>query len=524
MTPEDLLQCLPDYYSPEERELVRRACELAVKTHTGQLNNAGRPRLDHPLAVACILAELGLDASTLAAGLLHDVLLDGQRSLKEIEQEYSPDVARILRAYLGLARLLAAARRSVRDTGRLLPTPDDIPSPPALAGVSAARVVQRMLLSAADDLRALLVQMANHLDRARNWSWMPIPERLQVAQEAMELYAPLANRLGMWQMKSELEDLGFRQLNPGAYFEIDSRLEDRRLDRQREMQAIKERIETLLARSGFPSQVTPRPKQIYALYTRLIRKNKPLERVHDLRGVRVVVEDIVSCYGALGVLHSVWRPMMAEFDDYIAVPKDNFYRSLHTTLVYDDGRLLEVQIRTPEMHQEAELGVAAHWRNQGNPLLEETFERRLAYLRTMLDWRQNLAEGAGTPDPAAARLFEQHIYVFTPQGDIIGLPPGATPLDFAYAVHTQVGHRCRAARVNGKPAPLDWKLKTGDQVEAILAEEPNPADEPPPQLEWLSAGFVRTRKARRQIRRWLRQRGWQPALARKTASLPIGGY
>ena len=328
MTPEELLKSLPEYYTPAERELARRACELAFKIHTGQLiphlaglDAAGRSRpasrasgrgLDHPLGVAGILAELGLDAPTISAALLHDVLLDGRLTLRGLEQEYGADVARILRAYLGLARLLAAARRSVRDTGRLLPLPEDAaPLPeaePALSGKPAARAVQRMLLSAADDLRALLVQMANHLDRARNLSLLPIPERMQVAREAMELYAPLANRLGMWQMKSELEDLGFRQLNPGAYFEIASRLEDRRLDRQREMEAIQERIETLLRRSGFPAQVSPRPKQIYSLYVRMIRKNKPLERVHDLRGVRVVVEDVVSCYGALGVLHSVFAP------------------------------------------------------------------------------------------------------------------------------------------------------------------------------------------------------------------------
>jgi len=535
MTPEQLLAALPEFYTQVERDMVRCACIQAFKSHTGQLTHTGRSRLEHPLSVATILAELGADAPTVSVGVLHDVLLDGRRTLTEIESEFGDEVTRILRAYLSLVDLLQAARKSIHTswrraakTGKLvMPAADpvgrsvhedadpsnqpaDFPTQPAaqvISGSSAARTLQRMLQSAGDDLRALLVQMANHLDRARNLDQLPVEERQQVAQEAMQLYAPLASRLGMWQMKFELEDLGFRVTNPGAYSEIVKRIEDRSSQLDLEMQDIQKRIELLLYRSGLPAQVIIRPMQIYSIYLKMIRKNKPFERVQDLRGVRVIMEDVVSCYAALGVLHSFWRPMPGEFDDYIAAPKDNFYQSLHTTVIYDDGRLLEVQIRTNEMHQNAELGIAAHWRYRDNPTIEETYERRIAYLRTMLDWRQNLAEGAGLPDHFESSLFYDHVYVFTPRGDIIGLPAGATPVDFAYAIHSELGHACRGAKVNGKTVTLDWKLKTGDQVEVFSSPPIEGTSQAIPLREWLDheAGFIKTHRARRQIKRRLRQ-------------------
>jgi GTP diphosphokinase / guanosine-3',5'-bis(diphosphate) 3'-diphosphatase len=530
MTPERLLATLPEFYNQAERDMVRCACIQAFKTHTGQLSHTGRSRLEHPLSVAAILAELGLDAPTVCVGVLHDVLLDGQRTLEEIERDFGGELTRILRAYLSLADLLLAARKSIRassrrafKTGKLvMPTSESVssyttndalaaPAPRSAAqvitGPSAARTLQRMLQSAGDDLRALLVQMANHLDRARNLDSLPVEERQQVAQEAMQLYAPLASRLGMWQMKFELEDLGFRVTNPGAYYEIVRRIEAGSSQFDLEMRDIRKRIELLLYRSGLPTQVFIRPMQVYSIYLKMIRKNKPFERVHDLRGVQVIMDDVVSCYAALGVLHSFWRPMPGEFDDYIAAPKDNFYQSLHTTLVYDDGRLLEVQIRTYEMHKNAELGIAAHWRYKDNPSIEETYERRIAYLRTMLDWRQNLAEGAGLPDHFESSLFYDHVYVFTPRGEIIGLPAGATPVDFAYAIHTEIGHSCRGAKVNGKPVTLDWVLKTGDQVEVFGSSPGGGKQDALPLREWLDpeAGFVKTHRARRQIQRRLRQ-------------------
>jgi guanosine-3',5'-bis(diphosphate) 3'-pyrophosphohydrolase len=530
MTPERLLAALPEFYTQAERDIVRCACVQAFKTHTGQLSHTGRSRLEHPLSVALILAELGLDAHTVCVGVLHDVLLDGRRSIEEIETAFGSEVPRILRAYLSLADLLLAARKSIRassrrasKTGKLtkpdsepddgytktstLPPPAPKPAAQVITGPSAARTLQRMLQSAGDDLRALLVQMANHLDRARNLDLLPVEERQQVAQEAMQLYAPLASRLGMWQMKFEFEDLGFRVTNPGAYYEIVRRIEAGSSQIDQEMHDIQKRIEQLLFRSGLPAQVFIRPMQVYSIYLKMIRKNKPFERVYDLRGVRVILDDVVSCYAALGVLHSFWRPMPGEFDDYIATPKDNFYQSLHTTLVYDDGRLLEVQIRTYEMHQNAELGIAAHWRYKDNPSIEETYERRIAYLRTMLDWRQNLAEGAGLPDHFESSLFYDHVYVFTPQGEIIGLPAGATPVDFAYSIHSEVGHRCRSAKVNGRTVTLDWQLKTGDQVEVYGPPPDSDKGEALPLREWLDpeAGFIQTRRARRQIKRRLRR-------------------
>jgi GTP pyrophosphokinase len=531
-TPENLLAALPEFYTPSERDLVLRACVLAFKSHTGQLTSGGRSRLEHPLSVATILADLGLDAPTVSVGVLHDVLLDGRHTLDEIEAVFGDEVSRILCAYLSLADLLLAARKSIHastrravKTGKLpaqstgsaetvvagdsladcAPAPK--PAVQAIAGPPAARTLQRMLQSAGDDLRALLVQMANHLDRARYLDHLPVDERLLVAQEAMQLYAPLASRLGMWQMKFELEDLGFRVTNPGAYYEIIKRMEDRSSQLESEMKDIQERIELVLYRSGLPSQVIIRPMQVYSIYLKMIRKNKPFERVQDLRGVRVIMDDVVSCYAALGVLHSFWRPMPGEFDDYIATPKDNFYQSLHTTVVFDDGRLLEVQIRTYEMHQNAELGIAAHWRYRDNPVIEQTYQRRIAYLRTMLDWRQNLADGAGLPDHFEADLFYNHVYVFTPRGEIIGLPIGATPVDFAYAIHSEVGHSCRSAKVNGKTVTLDWKLKTGDQVEVVCLSSPIADERAAPLQEWLDpdAGFIRTHRARRQIKRRLRR-------------------
>ena len=500
---EKLLEQLPDAYTRPERELVQRAYLRAEEAHRSQKRLSGEPYINHCIAVASILSELKVPSEVVAAGLLHDTVEDTDVTLADIRRDFGDVIASLVDGVTKLTHLPRVSRGDQH--AEKSDAAEETPPPAAFLGRKediVAETLRKTFLAMGEDVRVMFIKLADRLHNMRTLSHMPEHKRRRIAQETLDIFAPVANRLGIWQIKWELEDLAFRYVNPEKYREIAALLTEKRPDREAQLEDIKENIVRLLAKNNIHAEVSGRPKHIYSIYKKMQKKDKPFDMLRDVRAVRLIVPDVPSCYAALGVIHTTWRPIPGEFDDYIAAPKDNFYRSLHTTLVYDDGRLLEVQIRTPEMHQEAELGVAAHWHDRGNPLLEQTYERRLAYLRTMLDWRQNLAEGAGLPDHFEARLFEQHIYVFTPRGDIIGLSPGATPLDFAYAVHTEVGHRCRAALVNGKPAPLDWKLKTGDQVQALLGDESCQ-----PLAEWLAGGYAHTRKARRQIRKRLRQCG-----------------
>jgi len=347
----------------------------------------------------------------------------------------------------------------------------------------------------------VLIKLADRLHNMRTLNHMPSHKQIRIAQETMDVFAPLASRLGIWQMKWELEDLSFRYLNPSKYLAIAKNIDERRSVREREVDRIITNLKQVMSEAGMNAEISGRPKHIYSIYRKMQRKDVAFDMVHDVRGVRILVPDKADCYTALGIIHSQWRPIPGEFDDYIAAPKDNFYRSLHTAVIYDDGKTLEIQIRTPEMHQNAEYGIAAHWHYKEGPVRDPEFERRVIYLRQLMEWRQDVEDAQEFMAGMETDVFGDRVYVFTPRGDIIDLPEGATPIDFAYHVHTEVGHRCRGAKVNGKLVSLDYTLKTGDQVEILTAKRGGPS------RDWINPhlGLVKTQRARSKIRRWFKR-------------------
>ena len=364
-----------------------------------------------------------------------------------------------------------------------------------------SETLRKTFLAMGEDVRVVLIKLADRLHNMRTLGHMPEHKRRRIAQETLDIFAPLANRLGIWQIKWELEDLGFRYVNPEKYREIADNLASRRSNREQEMQEISTTMLDVLSEHGIQAEISARPKHIYSIYRKMVRKGIPFDLVHDVRGVRVIVPDNTACYTSLGMIHTHWRPIPGEFDDYIAAPKDNFYRSLHTAVNYDDGKTLEIQIRTQEMHQNAEYGIAAHWRYKEGAMRDDDFERRILWLRTLMEWRQDVEDAGEFVDSMKTDVFEDRVYVFTPKGDIIDLPAGSTPIDFAYHVHTDVGHRCRGGKVNGKLVSLDYSLKTGDKVEILTAKRGGPS------RDWLNPnlGLVKTQRARSKIRTWFKR-------------------
>ncbi|MEW6241812.1 MAG: bifunctional (p)ppGpp synthetase/guanosine-3',5'-bis(diphosphate) 3'-pyrophosphohydrolase, partial [Chloroflexota bacterium] len=372
-----------------------------------------------------------------------------------------------------------------------------------------SETLRKTFLAMGEDVRVVLIKLADRLHNMRTLGFMAETKRKRIAQQTLDIFAPLANRLGIWQIKWELEDLSLRYVQPEKYKEIAEQLAERRPDREASVNAIVGRLRQLLADNNIKVEASGRPKHIYSIYKKMVEKGKPFELVRDVRAVRLIVPDIPACYATLGLIHTRWRPIPGEFDDYIAAPKDNFYQSLHTAVIYDDGKPLEVQIRTPEMHQNAELGIAAHWRYKEGKARDSAFEQHVTWLRAMMDWKQDVDDAQEFVDGMKSDVFKDRVYVFTPRGDIIDLPAGSTPIDFAYHVHTDIGHRCRGARVSGKLVPLDHELKTGDQVEILTAKRGGPS------RDWLNVnlGLVRTQRARSKIRIWFKKQDYEQNLA-----------
>jgi GTP pyrophosphokinase len=352
----------------------------------------------------------------------------------------------------------------------------------------------------ADDPQVVLIKLADRLHNMRTLRHVTEVKQKRIATETMDIFAPLASRLGIWQMKWELEDLAFRYINPKVYKEIAKNLAEQRSVREKRIRSISDRLSIVMKDAGIESEISGRPKHIYSIYKKMQRKGIPIDLVHDVRGVRIVVPTNAICYATLGVIHSHWTPIPGEFDDFIAAPKDNFYRSLHTAVVYDDGKTLEVQIRTREMHENAEYGIAAHWRYKENRSHDPDFDLRVAYLRQLMEWRQDVEDAKEFVDGMKSDVFGDRVYVFTPRGDIIDLPAKSTPIDFAYHVHTEIGHRCRGAKVGGKLVSLDYQLQTGDQLEILTAKRGGPS------RDWLNPnlGLVNTHRAKAKIRRWFK--------------------
>jgi GTP pyrophosphokinase len=512
-----LIDVLPESYTTVDRQLIQRAYKLAEEKHKGQKRVSGGDYVEHCLEVAKILAEMRVPPEVVAAGLLHDTVEDTSVTLEDLRREFTEDIAKMVDGVTKLTQLprVSRADQPLKDEDReeLAKIIADRRSLPEMSSgidpIMRSRrhelvyeTLRKTFIAMGDDVRVVLIKLADRLHNMRTLDNLPPVKQKRIAQETLDIFAPLANRLGIWQVKWELEDRAFKYVNPEKYNEIARNLNERRNDREAEMSKIISQLRSISEKSGIHAEISGRSKHIYSIYRKMVRKGVPFEQVHDVRGVRILVKDVQTCYVMLGVIHTHWHPIPQQFDDYIAVPKDNFYQSLHTAVIYDDGKPLEVQIRTAEMHQNAELGIAAHWRYKEGVARDESFERKILWFRSLMEWKQDVQDASEFVDSLKSDVFEDRVYVFTPKGDVIDLPAGSTPIDFAYHVHTDIGHRCRGAKVNGKLVSLDFVIKTGDQVEILTAKRGGPS------RDWLNPnlGMVKTQRARTKIRHWfLRQ-------------------
>jgi len=496
----DLENSFPDSYSAIDIEQIRSAFNFAKDAHKGQKRASGEPYITHCISVAYILVELKVPAIVISAALLHDTVEDTTITLENIKEKFGDEIASLVDGVTKLS--------NIPNVSRADKLPDKISHKSSPTTRSKSRhqdlrteTLRKTLMAIGDDVRVILIKLVDRLHNMRTLSYMPKDKQKRIAQETLDIFAPLASRLGIWQIKWELEDLGFRYTKPKEYKKIAQKISDRRSNRESEVNKIIEKIRLLLEEGGIKAQISGRPKHIYSIYTKMIRKEKPFEMVRDLRGIRLLVPDIPSCYAALGIIHTNWRPIPYEFDDYIAAPKDNFYKSLHTAVIYSDGKPLEVQIRTPKMHQDAEYGIAAHWLYKEMGSKDDNYQQRINWLRRLMEWRQDVQDAQEFVEVVKSDVFEDRVYAFTPRGDIIDLSLGSTPIDFAYLVHTEVGNRCRGAKVNGKLVSLNYKLKTGDQVEILTAKRGGPS------RDWLNPhlGLVNSQRARTKIRQWFKK-------------------
>jgi guanosine-3',5'-bis(diphosphate) 3'-pyrophosphohydrolase len=510
---DQILNALPENCSPADREMILRAYRFAEYAHKGQKRQSGEPYITHCLAVAMILAELRVPPSVVAAGLLHDTVEDTAVTLADIRAEFGEEIENLVDGVTKLAQLPGVSR-SDQNIEKLmieeelqkeaerrgLATIEEIEHERSRRAELTSETLRKTFLAMGEDIRVVLIKLADRLHNMRTLGYMPENKRKRIANDTLDIFAPLASRLGIWQIKWELEDLAFRYTNPQAYKEIAEKLDERRSIREEQVNEIVKKFSDLLVQNKINATVSGRPKHIYSIYQKMEEKGLAFEALHDVRAVRIIVEDIPTCYSVLGLIHTHWPPIPGEFDDYIAVPKDNFYQSLHTSVKYDDGRTIEVQIRTQDMHEHAEYGIAAHWRYKEGASKDEQYQKRIVWLRQLMEWMQDVEDAGEFVDSMKTDVFSDRVYAFTPKGDIIDLPAGATPLDFAYHVHTEVGNRCRGAKVNGKLVSLDYILYTGDQVEIITAKRGGPS------RDWLNPNLklVNTNRARSKIRQWFR--------------------
>jgi len=501
---DQLMENLPEYYIPFDRGLVERAYNVAAEAHSEQKRQSGEPYINHCVAVAAILSDMKMPADVVAAGLLHDTVEDTHLGINDLREQFGDVIANLVDGVTKLDSLPRVSRSNhYGDDGLEIPsappTPDQISKRKKQIAIEAMR---KTFLAMNDDVRVVLIKLADRLHNMRTLGFTKPEKQKRIAQETLDIYAPLANRLGIWQIKWELEDLSLRYVDPEKYKEIAEQISDRRSVREEQIAEIVEHLSHVLTNSGIKVEIKGRPKHIYSIYRKMKNKGKTFEMVRDLRGVRLMVPDIPACYASLGIIHNHWRPIPGEFDDYIAAPKDNFYQSLHTAVIYDDGKPLEVQIRTLEMHQNAEFGIAAHWRyKEGGTKRDAKYEQHILWLRSMMEWNQDVNDAQEFVDSMKSDVFEDRVYVFTPKGDIIDLPAGSTPIDFAYHVHTDIGHRCRGAKIDGKLVPLDHVFKTGERVEILTSKQGGPS------RDWLnpSLSLVKTQRARAKIKAWFKK-------------------
>ena len=495
------LNALAGVFAPAEVGLIRQACEFAAPLYHGKSDLTGTPLLQHALGSASILLNLNLDHETIAAAILHavpDWLDDWKRVLTE---RFGHNVAMLVD---GIAKM-----EHVRQFSEMRGS--DNKEEAALQAES----LRKMLLAMVEDIRVVLIKLAERTQTLRNLPRADAAQQQQIARETQSLFAPLANRLGIWQIKWELEDLSMRYLEPALYKQIAQHLDERRIDRERYIADLIAQLEQALTRAGIQGEVSGRPKHIYSIINKMKRKQLDFDQLYDVRAVRVLVENIEQCYAALSIVHELWLPIQKEFDDYIARPKPNGYRSLHTAVLGPRRLPVEVQIRTRQMHHDSELGVAAHWRYKENRQAESALDQKVAWLRQVLAWKAELADNGELQQPLRDEMQQDRVYVLTPQGKVIDLPQGATPVDFAYVLHTDLGHRTRGAKVDGNIVPLKHTLQTGQRVEILTVKQGGPS------RDWINPqlGYLQSARARAKVRHWFAEQNQDDSIAQGRALL-----
>src|SRR5215831_14716566 len=482
-------------YSADERAALAAALEFARERYGDLCASDGEPWFDRAFGTAAIVASLKLDAESVRASLLLGVPHVASFDAEGFAAQFGTTVSQLVTGVARMGAIRGAAEAASRE-----------------AGDAQAENLRKMLLAMVGDIRVVLIKLAERTQAMRFLMGADATARAQAARETQDLFAPLANRLGVWQLKGELEDLALRALEPEAYKQIAALLDERRLDRQRYIEEVKSTLKDELAAAGIEADVSGRPKHITSIWNKMRRKQAGIDAVYDIRAVRILVDDVKDCYAALGAVHNLWTPLAKEFDDYIAKPKANNYSSLHTAVIGPEGKPLEVQIRTHEMHRHSEYGVAAHWRYKEGPTAgrrDPGFEEKIAWLRHVLDWKDAVADAGEWLQQFKSSLFTETIYVLTPQGKVVDLPRGATPVDFAYAVHTSLGHRCRGAKVDGAMVPLNYVLASGQRVEIVAVKQGGPS------RDWLNPdlGYVASHRARTKVRQWFKAQAVEETIA-----------
>lgn len=458
----------------EDWALIRRAYQFALKAHAGQKRVSGESYITHPLGVAYILADLELDLVTIVSGLLHDVLEDTPVTYEELEKEFGEEVASLVDGVTKLSRMEFRSKEEHQ-----------------------AETWRKMFIAMARDIRVILIKLADRTHNMRTLRYLNSSKQREISLETLEIYAPLAHRLGIYKIKWELEDLAFRYLNKKEYYNLVDKLSKKRREREEFINRVSEILKEKISESGIEAEISGRAKHLYSIYNKMKNQGKDFNEIYDLTAVRIIVNTVRDCYAALGIVHTLWRPIPGHFNDYIAMPKPNMYQSLHTTVVCAENELLEVQIRTKEMHRTAEYGIAAHWKYKEKVKDDKEFEEKLSWLRQLLEWQQDLKDAHEFMEHLKIDLFADEVFVFTPKGDVIDLPAGSIPLDFAYRIHTDIGNHCIGAKVNGRIVPLEYKLKTGDIVEIITSKQGAPS------RDWLQ--LVKSSQAKSKIRAWFKK-------------------
>ena len=487
-----LLDKAGEFLPPDKVASVEEAYRFAEEAHAGQYRKSGEPFIEHPLSTALYLADLHFDYNALRAALLHDVIEDTPVTYEELAQRFGEEVATLVDGVTKLTQ------------NELMNTWGEDEIRPVQNTNEAARAasIRKMLMTMAEDVRVVIIKLADRLHNMRTLDSMPEHRREAIAQETLDIYAPLAHRLGMWELKWLLEDLAFQHINPEVYRAISRMLATKRGEREQYIERVVNMLEDELQGAGIRANVYGRPKHIYSIHKKTEKYdsiNRTVNDINDLFALRVIVESVADCYGALGVVHTMWRPMQGEFDDYIASPKDNMYQSLHTAVLCEDASPVEIQIRTAEMHQLAEYGVAAHWLYKEGSADDQSFEEKMTWLRQILEWQREVAGAEEFVEGFKTDIFQNQVFVYTPKGELKEMPAGATPVDFAYRIHTDVGHRCIGAKVNGKLVPLQYHLEIGDMVEIITSKSVRG-----PSRDWLNEnkGYLKTSHGRSKVRQW----------------------